>query len=401
MSLFNNSYQSDYHLIDSKGNKLYLHKCILINKLDYFKNLFSGNWKTNDFLKVNDIQIYMPLFEFMYKNIISAYDFNFDQLNELILYSEQILFFEGNEEFLKIIIDMYVKFLENKEEIIFEEIEQSLTILSKYDNREKLNDLMKILLVDKEVEQLKNIFCVESLRKYILDYKKLVNLIIWYYEENKDRSIFNELNLLDDNCDTELEDLCNIIFSNVVIANKLMEYFGSNFKYLINTNISIEKYYPLVIHAKIGIIRKFLNKSDISNLGAFMHETVIKQSKKKKCWKKEDDSKTKKHTKGIKSYEEEFDDTKSPNIFNNKYDYMLINIHSEIHKNDKIILCDYLGDQKIIEIESLHYIINSVLSKECNECYGPSFVLVKLKSFFENINDDYYYDNITVERRVE
>lgn len=345
--LFNNELFSDFHLTD-KHNKVNLHKNILMNRLKYFYDLFSGKWKECNSLEVENVRILMPVFEFLYKGIITNYDLNLEEQNELIIYAEEILlFFENN--FCMIIFEKLAKYLEiNKQNLDLEKIEIGLDILLRYDLSNSLNNLIVKIINEYDDNKLNNIFKIKSFRKFIKKNERYFNLIICHYKENENREILNELKQLPN------KDIHNFIFNNMDTLVLFQNIFKSNIAYLNNFVQYTIKYHPLIMVIKIGSINRF---------------TISK--------KRNNDN------------DEEY----------NGIIITLDNFMTKITINDKIICTD----NKFIEIELLKYYDDINFSKECEICMGIKQIFVKFKTTIEAIkkNEIVGYPNLWIQRIME
>lgn len=273
--LFNKETKSDFYIIDKNGIKLFLHKNILMNKLEYFNNLFDELWIKCNFMTVDDIKIYYPIFEYIYKDNqqlddIFKYNLTMYELNDLILYADKIGLL-GDNNFRTLMISLLEKVINIDEiDIIPSELlYQGIVIIANYNTNKDFDKLIQKVIEGIDYFDLIGLFEYDIYRKNIINNDIFVKLIITIFNKHKDRNIFNELLRVKDT-------IRSIMISSNDILNFFVVNFGKNIRHIMYDDIY--KFYPLTITYDIVII----NMKNIKNFNVCDNEIDYY------CFKQED-----------------------------------------------------------------------------------------------------------------
>lgn len=361
--LLNNEYFSDFRLIDKIGNKLWLHKIILSNRLPYYLALFSRKFKECNSLEVSNIKIYMPIFEYLYKGTITVEALSLKEWNELISYAEEILLLKEDDFRDKITFEFINQIMgwpfSNEVLIDPTKMEISIEIINSYSSDNIFwNCCLWKLIHAHDDEKLMMFLKNKSYRNFLRHHKKHFELIIKHYAEIEDPEIFNELNYV--------VDVQKLIFENIDNLILFTKIYKSNILYFKKDKII--QYWPLIISIKIGKINSIIDENE---------KRIIINNKRKEY--------------------------QSDNIIINLLDNNIIN------KNDKIIIRKKEGEEECkrnkterIKIESLNYYDEkkNSFSEKCETCIETNTVFIKLEKIID-FNDLEEYPFISIHRFIE
>lgn len=142
--LYNCKEGSSFCFTDN-NKSVYVHKDILSNYSNYYKNQFTNGWKNEDILVVDQIKPYEFVMEYIYKwgKNLTKFEFNNHELFELCDYTNRTLMLEDDlvlRDLVFVIIYEYLYSTNNFDITIFD-IVMSIMKLTFKDTNNKLDDI--------------------------------------------------------------------------------------------------------------------------------------------------------------------------------------------------------------------------------------------------------------------